>query len=57
MQCMQLSLSWPAPASAKEKSWISSDFQKPDLLENNPSNTRNNMKSQIKNKKNWSFNL
>ena len=36
---------WPA-----KRSWISWDFRKPDTLENNPSNTRNNMKSQIKKK-------
>ena len=32
--------------------WISLDLQKPNLLENNPSNTRNKKKCQIKNKKN-----
>ena len=31
---------------------ISRDLQKPNLLENSPDNARNNMQSQIKNKKN-----
>ena len=34
-----------------ERYWISWDLQKPKFLENNPSNTRNNAKFQIKNKK------
>ena len=37
--------------------WISRDLQKPDLSENNYNNTRNNMKSHIKNKKNRSISL
>ena len=32
--------------------WISWDLEKPNLLENNPNNTMNNMKSWIQNKKN-----
>ena len=36
---------------------ISWDLQKPNSLENNPNNSRNNMKSQIKNKKNRSISL
>ena len=34
--------------------WIFLDLQKPGLLENNPSNTSRNMKSDVKNKKNGS---
>ena len=30
-----------------KKYWISLDFQKPNLLENNPNKNRNNMKCQI----------
>ena len=37
--------------------WISWDLQKPNLLENNPNNTKNNMKSQIKIKKNRGISL
>ena len=37
--------------------WLYGDFQKPNLLENNTNNIRNNMKSQFKNKKNKSINL
>ena len=33
-----------------KKYWISWDLLKPNLLENNSNNSRNNMKSQIKNK-------
>ena len=40
-----------------KKYWISRDLQKPHLIENNPNNTRNNMKSEIKNKKNRSISL
>ena len=40
-----------------ERHWISWDLKKPNLLKNNPNNTRNNMKSQIKNKKNNSISL
>ena len=35
-----------------ERYWMSWDLQKLISLENNPNNTRNNMKSQIQNKKN-----
>ena len=49
---MQLLLSWTASASTKElvsqKVLISWDLQKSDLLENKTSNTRNDIKSQIK---------
>ena len=38
-------------------SWISWNLEKPNLLENNSGNTKNNMKSQIKNRKNSSFDL
>ena len=37
--------------------WNSSDIQKSNLLENNPNNTRNNMKSQIKNANNKNLSL
>ena len=35
-----------------KRHWISGDTQKSNLLENNPNNTKINMKSQIKNNKN-----
>ena len=37
--------------------WISYNLENPNLLENNLYNTRNNMKSQIKSKKNGSTSL
>ena len=56
---MQLPVSWAAPASTRalvqKVLRISWDLQKHNLFANNPSNIRDNMKSQIKNK-NQSFN-
>ena len=56
---MQLPVSRPASAStralASPKVLHFLRLQKPSLLENNLSNTRNNMKSKIKNKKNGSI--
>ena len=37
--------------------WLPWDLQKPNLFLKNPNDTRNNMKSQIKNKKNGSISL
>ena len=44
------------PGHWPKRSWISSDLQKQNLFANNPSNIKNNTKSQIKNK-NQSLNL
>ena len=44
-QLLLLSRHWQA-----RRYWISWDLPKPNLLENNPNNIRNNMKSQIKNR-------
>ena len=56
---MQLPVSIPASASAmalaSPKVLHFLRLQKPNLLENNLSNTRNDMKSKIKNKKNGSI--
>ena len=39
------------PGHLLKRTWISWDFQKQDLFENNFINNNNNIKSQIKNKK------
>ena len=53
---IQLPVSWQLQLFSghlqPKKSWISLDLKKPNLLGKNPNNTRNNMKIQIKNKKN-----
>ena len=40
-----------------KKYWISRDLQTPNLLEKNSNNSRNSMKSKIKNKRNRSISL
>ena len=45
------------PGHWPKRYWISRKLQKTSLFVNSPSNTRNNMKSQIKNKSNRSFNF
>ena len=56
---MQLPESWPAPASTKAlASQKVLEFLRPSetwFIKNNPSNSRNNMQSHIKNKKNGSI--
>ena len=50
-QCFDQFQLLPGRWQAK-RCWISWDFEKPNLSEHNPNNTRNNMKSQIQNKRN-----
>ena len=58
---MQLSVPWPAPASIRAlASQKALDFLRPSktqFIKNNPNNTGNNTKSQVKNKKGRSISL
>ena len=55
-QCLDQLQLLPRHWQAK-RYWISSDLQKPNLLENNSNNIRSVMKPQIKNKKNRGISL